>query len=117
MVQPKRLGKSLKYASHGIKMALKENSFRFQILVAIAVLILASILPISTLELVALILIIIFVLVLEVLNTIIEHLTDMVKPRLHHYVGIIKDLMAAAVLIASIGAAAIGIIIFLPHLF
>jgi diacylglycerol kinase len=57
------------------------------------------------------------VLVLESLNTIFEHLSDILKPRLHDYVRIIKDIMAATVLITSLGALVVGIIIFWPYFF
>jgi len=67
-------------------------------------------------ETVALVLVIVSVLVLELLNTIFEHLSDILKPRLHHYINIIKDLMAAAVLLASLGAIVVGLIIFWPYL-
>ena len=71
----------------------------------------------SRLESVALILVIISVLILEALNTIFEHLSDILKPRLHDYIKIIKDIMAAVVLMASIGAIIIGLMIFWPHIF
>ncbi len=89
----------------------------FRIMVAIAgVVVIASIaLPVSRKEAVVLLFSIVIVLVLEVLNTIIEHLVDMLQPRLHTYVRSIKDMMAAAVLLASIGAFFIGILIFLPY--
>jgi diacylglycerol kinase len=40
----------------------------------------------------------------------------MLKPRIHSYVAVIKDLMAATVLIASLAAIIIGGIIFFPYL-
>jgi undecaprenol kinase len=55
------------------------------------------------------------VLAMELLNTALEYFTDLLKPRLHHYVLVIKDTMAAAVLITSLGALIIGLIIFIPH--
>jgi diacylglycerol kinase len=52
---------------------------------------------------------------MELLNTALEYFTDLLKPRLHHYVSLIKDIMAAAVLLTALGSAVIGLIIFLPH--
>lgn len=74
-----------------------------------------ALIPLSTLERVILLLAIASVLVLELLNSMIERLVDLVKPRLHGYVRDIKDLMAAAVLVASLFALAVGSIIFFPH--
>jgi diacylglycerol kinase (ATP) len=41
---------------------------------------------------------------------------DILKPRVHPYAQLIKDIMAAAVLIASGGAIVIGVIIFFPYI-
>ena len=57
--------------------------------------ILTFIVGISRLEKVVVLLLIIMILVLEILNTVVEHLVDMLKPRLHTYAQTIKDLMAA----------------------
>lgn len=84
---------------------------------AALVILLMIIFPLRTLERIALSLVIAFVLVLELINTIIEKIVDILKPRIHHYVEIIKDMMAAAVLIASIGALVVGLLIFWPYLF
>ena len=56
------------------------------------------------------------VLVLELLNSMIERLVDLVKPRMHGYVHDIKDLMAATVLLASLFAFAVVSLIVWPHL-
>jgi len=56
------------------------------------------------------------VIVLELINTIFEKMVDMLRPRIHYYAEVIKDIMAATVLISSIGAIIIGILIFAPYL-
>jgi diacylglycerol kinase len=63
-----------------------------------------------------LIVITISVLALEVINTLFERVLDIIQPQPDERVKKIKDLMAALVLLASIGAASIGIIIFLPYI-
>ena len=57
-----------------------------------------------------------FVLVMELFNTILERVVDILKPRVHPYAQLIKDIMAATVLIASIGAIVVGITIFYPYI-
>jgi diacylglycerol kinase len=52
----------------------------------------------------------------EAMNTAIEFLTDLVSPEYHPLAGKTKDVAAAAVLLASIAAAAIGLLIFIPYL-
>lgn len=53
---------------------------------------------------------------LEALNTAIEYLTDLISPGHHPLAGKAKDASAAAVLIAAVGAATVGFIIFLPKI-
>jgi diacylglycerol kinase (ATP) len=44
----------------------------------------------------------------ELFNTAIEHLADHVHPALHPQIRIVKDCAAAAVLVAALGACAVG---------
>jgi diacylglycerol kinase (ATP) len=53
----------------------------------------------------------------EALNTAIELLTDLASPEYHPLAGKAKDVAAGAVLIAAIGAIAIGFLVFGPHLY
>lgn len=112
-----KLFKSFKYAWHGLKLVFKEEqNFRIQVVVAVICVILMSVLSMRNWERIVLILVIAFVLVLELINSIFERLVDILKPRVHIYVETIKDVMAAAVLIASVAAIIIGFKIFLPYL-
>ena len=52
----------------------------------------------------------------EILNTAIERSMDLVSPEKDIRVGQIKDIAAGAVLFASIMAAIIGLLIFVPYL-
>jgi len=52
----------------------------------------------------------------EAFNTALESLADAVKPERDPGVGRAKDAAAGAVLAASIGAAAIGLLVLAPHL-
>ena len=56
------------------------------------------------------------VLVLELINTAIEHLCDTVTKDFHPSIKIIKDASAAAVLLSAAGSVITGIIIFFPKL-
>lgn len=55
---------------------------------------------------------IVLVLAAEGFNTALEHLTDLVSPDYHPLAGKAKDVAAGAVLLAAIGAATVGILIF-----
>lgn len=51
----------------------------------------------------------------EALNTALELLTDLASPEFHPLAGMAKDVAAGAVLIAAVGSAIVGSIIFVPH--
>lgn len=117
MLSFRRLTKSFKYAIRGFFKALREEqNLQIHVLASIFVLGLGFWLKIDHWEFLVLLLMIIAILILEMINTVFERLTDMLKPRRHLYVEIIKDMMAATVLIAAIGAIIIGGIIFYPYL-
>lgn len=108
---------SFVHAWRGIRLAFRtERSFRLQIAAACVVLAVMLVLPLASSERIILLLAIAAVLVLELLNSTVERMVDLLKPRLHEYVGDIKDLMAGAVLVASLFAALIGLLILWPHL-
>lgn len=52
----------------------------------------------------------------EAFNTAIEWLVDLVSPEYHPKAGKIKDVAAGAVLLASIAAAAVGVIVLGPYI-
>ena len=56
------------------------------------------------------------VLGLEIINSSIESLTDMVSPEYDKLAGKVKDMAAGAVLLAAIVTAVIGFIVFLPKI-
>ena len=112
----KRFLRSFKFAFKGLAIVFREEqSFRVQIVALSVILVFGALFKIKTWEWIALILVAASVLVLELVNSALERIIDYLKPRLHHYVEIVKDIMAGAVLVASIAAAAIGVIIFYPY--
>jgi diacylglycerol kinase (ATP) len=52
----------------------------------------------------------------EAMNTAVEFVVDLVSPDYHPLAGKAKDVAAAAVLMAAIGAVVIGLLIFLPKI-
>jgi len=111
-----KLFKSFRYATRGLKYVLKnEQNFQIEILGGLFVVILMYLFRTRSLEKIALFIVIFAVLVMELINTIFERMVDMLKPRVHPYAQLVKDVMAAAVLISSIGALVVGVIIFYPY--
>lgn len=108
---------NIRYALIGIKVAWREEfSFKIQIAAAILVTILGWYFGISSTEWLAIVIVMGAVLSAEALNTALEELCDMYKSDPDPHIGKIKDLAAAAVLIASVAASVVGAIIFVPHL-
>jgi len=112
----KKLLKSFKYAFEGLKAAFREQIFRILCFIALLVIILMIYLRVSFYEKIVLILVIVLVLTLELINSQIEKVLDILEPNYNHKIKVIKDMSAAAVLLASLGALIIGILIFWPHL-
>ncbi|MDD4477376.1 MAG: diacylglycerol kinase family protein [Patescibacteria group bacterium] len=108
---------SFSHAFKGLVYVFKsERNFRIQTLASLITVCLAVYFPLKAWEIITLILLILLVMIMEIINTALEYFSDMMKPRLHHYVGVVKDMMAGGVLLSSIGSIAIGLIIFLPRL-
>lgn len=108
--------KSLHRAWIGLCIAFRmERSFRIQVAITGLLLTFLAIFPLTLWERCLLLVVTMVVLVLELINSCLERLLDLLKPRLFAYVGEIKDLMAGAVLLASVFAAVIGLMVLGPH--
>ena len=113
----KHFFQSFKNASRGVVHVYKsEQNFRIQLFFALGVLLVSYLLQIARSELIIVLFLVFLVLGLELLNTILEKFLDLLKPRLNYQVMIIKDTLAAMVLLASFGAFVIGLVIFLPYM-
>jgi undecaprenol kinase len=118
LINIRRLGKSFVYAWRGIQYALRnEQNFRVQFFVAFVVIIFMLILPVRLAEQIVLLLLIMTVLVLELINTVLEHIIDVLQPRINPYAKNLKDVLAATVFLGSLTALVIGLLIFIPYIF
>ncbi len=117
MERIKQFSHSVRHAFRGLVYAFRyEKNFQNEIFIAILVIIAMIYFDLSRAEMVALIFMIMTVLIMELINTIFERVVDILKPRIHPYAKLIKDLMAATVLISSMVALVVGIIIFYPYI-
>jgi diacylglycerol kinase len=87
----------------------RERSFRTQIYLAVGAIVVTAVLKPQPVWWALLALAIGLVLGMELLNTAIEKLVDHLHPAQHPEIKIVKDVAAAAVLIASLAAVAIGV--------
>jgi diacylglycerol kinase len=109
--------RSFGYAFDGIKEAIKnEPNFRIHTIIALFALLLGLILKLSYPEWIILAFTIAFVLILELINTSLEAIVDIVSPQIAPKAKVAKDVIAAAVLISALLAVVIGILIFLPKI-
>ncbi len=113
----KKLINSFRYAIEGFISSFKtERNMKIHILAMIIVIILGLYLKISSIEWCIIIIAIASVIGAELFNTTIETVVDMISPEKNPKAKLAKDISAAAVLAIAIGAAIIGIIIFIPKL-
>lgn len=108
---------SFKYAFSGLNEALKsEKNLKIHFLASILVLSLAIFLKFSFLEFSVLILTIFLVIILELINTVVEKLSDIIHPDFSEKIRIIKDISASVVLLGAVASITIGAFLFLPKL-
>ena len=106
---------SFQYAFRGVIDLFKSQpNARIHVVVALVVVATGFIFNLSRMEWVAVVFCVALVLSLEAMNTAIEHLTNLASPDFHPLAGKAKDVAAAAVLLAAIGAIVVGALIFLP---
>lgn len=109
--------RSFTFAFSGLKILLKtQHNSWIHLAVTGVVLAVGASLRINAIEWCVLTLAMASVWITETLNTAIEFLTDLVSPEYHPIAGQVKDLAAAAVLISAMGAAIVGVIVFLPRI-
>ena len=108
---------SFSYAFSGIRLALKnEPNIRVHFVVAVLVAVAAYFLKFTRLEWIVLAFTVAFVLILELINTTLEEIVDMVSPGVRQRARVAKDVSAAAVLISALLSVVIGGFLFLPKI-
>jgi diacylglycerol kinase (ATP) len=109
--------RSFGYAFKGINYVLRnENNFIYHLLATVVIVIIGFTLSFTTGEWLLVIFLIGMVYTAELFNSAIEKLVDLTTPQYDYKAGIIKDVAAGAVLVASITALIIGLIIIIGHL-
>ena len=114
----KNFYESLNYALAGINYCFKySRNFRIQILCSAATIFLGLLLKLNGIESIVILATIFSVFILEILNTSIESLVDLVVGKKYSEIAkICKDCSAASVLIASINSIFVAAYIFFPKI-
>lgn len=105
------------HAVAGLGYAVKTQP-NFQIHLAISSMVVAMmvVLPVSRVEIVILVFCIMLGLIVELVNTAIESVVDLVTQEWRQSAKIAKDVAAGTMLLTAIGTGLVGMIVLLPHL-
>lgn len=121
MQEPKRfvpieeikVWRSFHYALAGIVYCIRtQPNFRIHLIVAALVMMATLLLHLDRLYLIAIVLAIGFVLTLELLNTAVEAIVDLVSPQIHPLAKTAKDAAAGAVFVGTVAAMIVGYLAF-----
>lgn len=108
---------SFRYALAGLRtLLLTQHNAWLHAAATVVVVVAGLVLGLSRAEWCWLVLAMTLVWVAEALNTALEFLADAVTQEFHPLILQAKDVAAAAVLVAAIGALVIGLLVFGPHL-
>jgi diacylglycerol kinase len=107
---------SFVYASRGFLLLWHTApNFRIHIVASLCAVVFGLLFQILAAEWLILVITITIVLTVEGVNTAIEKMVDLCQPDRHPLARDVKDLSAAAVLLASTGALIVGVILFGPR--
>lgn len=109
--------RSFQYAIQGIThTVIKERNMRIHVSVSVVVLIASFVLKLSAIEWLFILFAIGGVIALELVNTAIERIVDLVTKDYHPLAKQAKDIAAGATFVYAILSVIVGIIIFLPKI-
>ena len=113
----RKLVRSFHYAVRGLyRLIQDEQNTRVHLIATLFLIVLTIIFRISAIEIGVLFFAVAQVFAIEITNTAIEKLLDIVHPETHSQIAYIKDALAGAVLIASLIALGVAFFIFIPHI-
>lgn len=109
----KKLAKSFRYAFEGVWYCIgHERNFRVHITAALLVCLIAPYYALNIQEKLLLSFTIALVLIMEMLNTALERLVNLVTEQRHPLAKIVKDVAAGMVLLSAFNAVFVGILLF-----
>ena len=112
-----KLVKSFGYAVRGIRQLIaREQNARIHLAATVVVFVAGFLVDLNRYEWIGICAAVGLVWGAEGLNAAVEKLVDFISPEKHPQAGLVKDIAAGAVLICAIIAAAIGLLVFIPHL-
>lgn len=111
------IAESFGFAISGIKTAVMLNrNMKIHLVIALFVLVASFIFGLTTLEIAVILMVIVLVIGVEMVNTAIEEVVDLVTKDYREEAKYAKDVSAGMVLVVAIGSFIVGLMIFLPHI-
>ncbi|WP_202080677.1 diacylglycerol kinase family protein [Caldalkalibacillus salinus] len=111
----KEVLQSFKYAIEGIVYVFQtQQNMKIHFAVSVFVLLLSVFLDVSTYQLLFVFSSIVLVMCMELMNTAVEKVVDLITEDYHQNAKIAKDVAAGAVLFAALFATIIGVYVFIP---
>ena len=109
--------RALSCAMRGVVIFIKETPHALiQLSACFGVAVCAWYFELSSVEIALLVCAVGLVVITEAINTALETHVDLTTPEYHALARDTKDIAAGAVLLASIFAAAVGLLVFVPHI-
>ncbi|HSI20265.1 MAG TPA: diacylglycerol kinase family protein [Verrucomicrobiae bacterium] len=113
----RRFFRSFYYAFRGlVRLVETEQNARVHLVASIILGICAYAFNLSRVEVAILFFAVVLVFAIEIINTAIEKVLDIVHPHNHDQIAYVKDALAGAVLIAALIAMGVGFFVFYPHI-
>ncbi len=103
-----------RYAFEGLRTCIRDKSILLQMFFGLIVIVCGFLFRLTKMEWIMILACISFVITIETINSCIEKTVDYISEDRNPQAKIIKDMSSTAVLFASIGAAIIGLLIFVP---
>ena len=108
--------RSFGHAFRGLKVLLQtQHNARIHAVATVLVVVAGALLRISAFDWALIALAVLCVWAAEAMNTAIEFVVDLISPEHHPLAAKAKDVAAGAVLVAAIGSAIVGGLVFGPH--
>ena len=110
--------KSVYYAFKGLFWMLKtERNFQLEVLALVINLFLMVYFQLNSTDVVLIFIVCFLILIAEIINTAIEKICDFVEPNFNKKIGLIKDIAAGGVILATLLSIITGILVYSNYFF
>ena len=110
--------KSVYYAFKGLFWMLKtERNFQLEVLALVINLFLMVYFQLNSTDVVLIFIVCFLILIAEIINTAIEKICDFVEPNFNKKIGLIKDIAAGAVILATLLSIITGVLVYSKYFF